>query len=360
MRSLLWAFPFTMCASMLSPAAYAQGSFMFSGSVPVGTKPAGSTVTKEAPAKPAPTRQPAEPSGTRSLGPAPAAPAAAPQKAPAVTPKSESQTQTQTQPAPSNQAAAKPADKPYDGTWQKLIDLYKPKPATTTVSPPAPAPAAEVAASPKAEAPVKTEKDKADKDKVKAEKASADNKAKVEQAKAEQAKAEQAKKEDADKKALADKKAKAEAAAKLASATTTVPDGCSSKFSEAAKLFKAVHGNDVDLATLGQFPGFFKGQKGMNRFKDSGGSLLLNLSLSMLATDVPVTICKKGKKLTAKMVTAKANKVDSREAHPMIGLAINLGQAPEAITLNITREGKNLTFEGETDGTRVDATAALR
>jgi hypothetical protein len=146
-----------------------------------------------------------------------------------------------------------------------------------------------------------------------------------------------------------------------AKSSDTVADGCSNNFAKASAYFKAVHGNDVDILRLGQFQGSFKDFTATNTLKNSGGSLILNLNIGgMIDTDVPVTICKRGKRLTASLLTSKAREAGSSQPHQMISQMVARGEAPRSITLSITRSRNTLYFSGRSGSTRVSAAASIR
>jgi hypothetical protein len=156
---------------------------------------------------------------------------------------------------------------------------------------------------------------------------------------------------------------RAPAAAKKTPAqpSSTVADGCSNNFAKASAYFKAVHGNDVDIQRIGEFQGSFKDFTATNTLKNSGGSLILNLNIGgMINTDVPVTICKRGKRLTAALLTSKARESGSSQPHQMISQMVARGEAPRSITLSITRSRNTLYFSGRSGSTRVTAAASIR
>lgn len=148
---------------------------------------------------------------------------------------------------------------------------------------------------------------------------------------------------------------------KMTPAKVGTPDGCSNNFEKASALIKAVHGKDVELSRIGEFTGVFRGVNASNRFKNSGGSLLLNIAVEpMINTDVPVKICKRGDKVTAELITAKALEADSHQPQAMIVGMVASGDAPRAITLNVRRNGQQLNFNGSSGSITVQATAAIR
>jgi len=140
----------------------------------------------------------------------------------------------------------------------------------------------------------------------------------------------------------------------------TIADSCTSNFNEAAKLFKAVH--DVELSRLGSFGGTFKSYRAVNTLRRSGSSLSLNLKINTgnifvgtINVDLPVTICKKGNKLTATLLVSKATDPSTGQRHEMLASA-----EVDSIALNVTRQGNALSFNGSTNGTALSATAGVR
>ncbi len=154
----------------------------------------------------------------------------------------------------------------------------------------------------------------------------------------------------------------------LAAATAAKPaarivpvKSCSANFDEASRLIKAVHGPDADLARLGTFGGKVESYTSQNRFKKSGGSILLNMEIAgMITTDVPVTICRNGNRVSVTVVTSKAREAGSLQPNQAIQQVVASNTMPGSIVLDISRSRNTLSFAGVANGTQIQASAALR
>lgn len=144
-----------------------------------------------------------------------------------------------------------------------------------------------------------------------------------------------------------------------------MPDGCTTDFNKGAQLFRAVHGNDVDMTRMGQFNGSFKSYSSSNTLRNAGGSLILNVKIrapfvGIIDVDIPVTLCKRGDRLTAILITSKAREGGTMQPQQRITSMVERGEAPASITLSITRSGSNVQFSGRSGDTQVSAAAAVK
>jgi hypothetical protein len=144
-----------------------------------------------------------------------------------------------------------------------------------------------------------------------------------------------------------------------------MPDGCTTDFAKGAQLFKAVHGDDVDMTRMGQFTGSFQSYSSSNTLRNGGGSLILNVKIrapfvGTIDVDIPVTVCKRGDKLTAILLTSRSRDAGTMQPQQRITDMVQRGEAPPSITLSITRSGSNIQFSGRSGDTQVSAAAAVR
>jgi|GEM_PF-6949614 len=156
--------------------------------------------------------------------------------------------------------------------------------------------------------------------------------------------------------------AKGQPAPKTPAPTETVPNGCTSEFKKAAKMFQAIHGADIDLSKIPPFPGTISGLGSVNTLKSSGGALIINMNIAggIVNTDIPVSVCKVGNKMTAKLITSKARTSDTNQLEPIIAGKVQAKEIPQTIVLAVDRRGNNLVFSGQANDTPFTTSASIK